>query len=74
MITNSLQYTEKGYIKLQIYEISDTNCILFEIEDTGIGIKEDILESICKIQPWGIYNHHNTGKGFGLWLCNRITN
>ncbi|OHB16578.1 MAG: hypothetical protein A2544_01020 [Candidatus Zambryskibacteria bacterium RIFOXYD2_FULL_43_10] len=40
MIDNSIRYTPKGSIKLQLTE--NNNKILFKIEDTGMGISDEL--------------------------------
>ena len=41
IISNSIKFTEKGYIKFSF--TSDKKYVIFKIEDTGIGIPEDKL-------------------------------
>ena len=44
IISNSIKFTDNGYIKVSFTEEDDS--ILFKIEDTGIGIPEDKMEFI----------------------------
>jgi PAS domain S-box-containing protein len=41
IISNSIKFTENGYIKVSF--VSDKNFVTFKIEDTGIGIQKDKL-------------------------------
>jgi two-component system, OmpR family, aerobic respiration control sensor histidine kinase ArcB len=71
IITNSIKFTEKGYIHVSVgwSEKSDQKCVVqFIIEDTGIGIppdkKEAIFEKFFRLTP--SYNGTYTGSGLGL--------
>ena len=44
IISNSIKFTDKGYIKISFEEFDD--CIIFKIEDTGIGIPKDKIKFI----------------------------
>jgi len=68
LISNSIKFTEKGYIKLSYKECHDS--IIFKIEDTGIGIPEDKLEFIYD-RFWqndssSIKKYRGTGLGLSI--------
>jgi len=49
MLGNAIKFTEKGHIYLKAYLLEEVNGhqkILINIEDTGVGINEDYLQSI----------------------------
>ena len=49
ILTNAVKYTPEGTVWLRIHEISQTEdriLLKFEVEDTGIGIKEDDLPKL----------------------------
>ncbi len=51
LIGNSIKFTEKGKVhsRLKLNEISDSKIkIEFEVSDTGIGIKEEVIKDIFK--------------------------
>ena len=78
LINNAIKFTEKGEVNLIITgkEAGDNiYCLQIEVNDTGMGIPEDKLESIFKpfqqISPDRI---HNKGVGLGLPICKKIIN
>ena len=53
LLSNSVKFTCKGYIKLSIkqnkFEVKNNLCeIIFSVTDTGIGVKENQKENIFK--------------------------
>lgn len=49
LITNSIKFTTKGFVKLRISIIGETPEVInvqFEVEDSGIGIESDILKRL----------------------------
>jgi len=44
IISNAIKFTDKGYIRISFDEFDD--CIIFKIEDTGIGIPQDKIKYI----------------------------
>lgn len=76
LINNAVKFTEQGEINLIMTgeKVNENNYNLqIEVNDTGIGIPEDKLESIFEpfqqISPGRIYNK---GVGLGLPICKRI--
>lgn len=79
---NAVKYTENGQIDLRISldrreKASDKICLLFEIEDTGIGISK---ENIAKVfEPYARFydlgkNEHKDGVGMGLHIVKTLVN
>lgn len=68
IISNSLKFTNKGYVKV-ILEKSGINAIVV-IEDTGIGIDEKDLQKFFKpdVDYNTIGDSEHKGTGFGLTL------
>ncbi|MBP7506815.1 MAG: HAMP domain-containing histidine kinase [Prolixibacteraceae bacterium] len=69
LIDNALKFTKQGYVKF--YYREEKNKIVFYVEDTGIGIREEIRESIFKkftTQPVS-QSRHLGGTGIDLSLC-----
>ncbi|MCL2718520.1 MAG: ATP-binding protein [Lachnospiraceae bacterium] len=66
---NSVKFTSAGYIRFSIN--SDENSIIFEIEDTGMGIKEEDLPKLFKAfaQADTQKNRSIKGTGLGLVIC-----
>jgi signal transduction histidine kinase len=75
LISNAIKYTEKGQVNLQLkLELhSDTPRVVFDIEDTGIGMSEEFKGRI--FQPY--QRDHKArakiaGNGLGLEISRRI--
>ena len=77
LLGNAIKFTEKGYVVLSITSRPGTNnkiayCI--EVEDTGIGIKEDKLELVFNkfSQADSSMTRQFGGTGLGLSICNNL--
>lgn len=78
MLSNAIKYTKEGHVLFDIdfERTSDTKMILHvRVEDTGIGIKEENLESI--FLPYNRSGKSETdrkfeGNGLGLALCKKL--
>ncbi len=79
LIGNAIKFTDSGFIKLSVYS-SEINKekrkvdIMFEVEDTGIGISEDQKKVI--FEPFKQKNGQDSkrygGAGLGLAICSRL--
>jgi signal transduction histidine kinase len=75
LITNSIKFTKKGYIKLSAY-LLDEGLIKVSVEDTGCGIQQEILQRIFN----DIYtptvnldgNFQKSTSGLGLSISKKI--
>lgn len=79
LIGNAIKFTEKGYIKLSFSsENNEDNTINLkvDVEDTGIGIKEEDLEIIFNNfeQQNGQSNRKYGGTGLGLPISKKLAN
>lgn len=77
LVGNAIKFTEKGYIKISTKSINktkNTNTILFEVEDTGIGIPENKIETI--FQSFSQASSDTTrkygGTGLGLTITKQL--
>jgi PAS domain S-box-containing protein len=80
IVGNAVKFTESGYIKLKLenYSTANKNCnvldLLISIEDTGIGIPQNQLESI--FESFKQQDSQNTkkygGTGLGLSITRRL--
>ncbi len=75
LIENAIKFTDKGYIKIGISEVSEKQ-ITFYVEDSGIGIRPEfinkIFERFFKVEeenPSKLYR----GAGLGLALAKQLT-
>ncbi|KAI2604626.1 hypothetical protein GGR54DRAFT_621929 [Hypoxylon sp. NC1633] len=65
LLTNSIKFTNVGYVKFSVWkekETNDTIEIKFVIEDSGIGIEEDVLKRL--FQPFS-QGDASTARKFG---------
>ncbi|RKE02134.1 ATP-binding protein [Marinifilum flexuosum] len=74
LVGNAIKFTSKGYIHVSASAVktSDPNSInlILNVEDTGIGIKEDQQENVFKAftQQSGQSNRYYEGTGLGLTI------
>lgn len=69
LLDNSIKFTPAGHITLKIS--GDNNRYLFEVTDTGVGIRDDLIERIFDpfFQTDSAINGKRAGSGLGLALC-----
>ncbi|MEO8517058.1 MAG: ATP-binding protein, partial [Flavobacterium sp.] len=77
LINNALKFTESGTITVnaKLIHINDKSCsIKFDVQDTGIGIPKDKLESIFESFSQGSVeiNRKYGGTGLGLTIVKRL--
>lgn len=74
IVSNSIKFTQQGGVIELTSEIYDQNYIKFSINDNGIGIKEENISKLFKVE-------HNVstkgtldekGTGLGLMLCSEF--
>jgi signal transduction histidine kinase/CheY-like chemotaxis protein len=75
LISNSIKFTNTGYILLKIYleKINGENYIKFIVEDTGIGLKEEQLRNIFNPYNKGRGINNENGAGLGLAIVRDLT-
>ena len=76
LVSNAEKYTEMGEVKLKItghYIGTDKFELVVELEDTGVGISAQKLETIFEpFQQISPERTANKGVGLGLSICKRI--
>lgn len=76
LIMNSIKFTEKGriFIEIKVIGISDIYTLQFDVVDTGIGISEKNMKKLFK--PFTQIDQSSTkkheGTGLGLVLCSKL--
>ncbi len=77
ILTNAVKYTEEGSVKLRVsFEKKDNENIMlvFTVEDTGIGMKEEELEIL--FSPYKRFederNHAIEGTGLGMSITKQL--
>ncbi len=77
LANNAIKFTEKGSVTLRAKvqeKKADVIRILFEIEDTGQGIKEEDIDKLFGnfSQVDSKKNHHKEGTGLGLSISKQL--
>lgn len=79
LLTNSIKFTSEGSVKLAVAarnENSETIEVLFTVEDTGIGIEEEVRKRLFK--PFSQADSSTArrfgGTGLGLTICKNLVN
>lgn len=77
LLTNSIKFTNQGYVKFSVQreeETPDSIVVRFTVEDTGIGMKDDILARL--FQPFSQGDASTArrfgGTGLGLTICKNL--
>ena len=77
LLTNAVKYTEKGSVILRVTKKERTDekvTLLVEVEDTGIGIKEEDLDKLSvsfeRIEEKR--NRHIEGTGLGISIVTKL--
>jgi PAS domain S-box-containing protein len=69
LLSNAIKYTDKGQIRLRV-TFSPPARLRFAVQDTGIGIAADDLETIfLPFEQSGDMKHRFGGTGLGLAIC-----
>lgn len=78
LLGNAIKFTEQGHIKLEVKQITcednHQQTLLFELSDTGIGIKQETQASIFNRfeQANEATTRQYGGTGLGLTLCRQL--
>lgn len=77
LLTNSIKFTHQGYVSFSVSkyrETADSVDIEFVIEDTGIGMEEEVLKRL--FQPFSQGDASTArkfgGTGLGLTICKNL--
>ncbi|PFH55975.1 hypothetical protein XA68_17249 [Ophiocordyceps unilateralis] len=77
LLTNSIKFTTQGYVRFSVVkekETADSVEIKFTIEDTGIGIQDDVRRKL--FQPFSQGDASTArrfgGTGLGLTICKNL--
>ena len=72
LLNNALKFTKKGYVKISVSGIpderEDTERLIFSVEDTGCGIREEDLEIIFENFKQLDSKRSRSAEGTGLGL------
>ncbi|KAL9606052.1 MAG: hypothetical protein Q9179_000785 [Wetmoreana sp. 5 TL-2023] len=77
LLTNSIKFTSEGYVKLAVRvqkETPETIEVVFTVEDTGIGIEEEVRKRL--FTPFSQADSSTArrfgGTGLGLTICKEL--
>lgn len=77
LLTNSIKFTNQGYVRFSVVkerETADTIEIRFVVEDTGIGIQDEVRKKL--FQPFSQGDASTArrfgGTGLGLTICKNL--
>lgn len=74
LLNNSIKFTLKGFVQLNISKTENKDIIKFEVIDSGVGIKEEIIKSLGK--EYATFDTENGlnkyGLGLGLNICTQL--
>ncbi|OAA73852.1 autoinducer 2 sensor kinase/phosphatase luxQ [Cordyceps fumosorosea ARSEF 2679] len=77
LLTNSIKFTSQGYVRFSVLkekETADSIIVKFIVEDTGIGIQEDVRRKL--FQPFSQGDASTArrfgGTGLGLTICKNL--
>lgn len=78
LMANAVKFSKDSYVVLEIETLSRSETALklaFKVEDGGIGISEESLESIFDrfVQQDGTTTKRYSGTGLGLAICKKIS-
>ncbi len=74
LLSNAIKFTEKGAVEFGVFEVADQ--ITFYVKDTGIGISENIGDSIFEqfLKVEENKDQLYRGVGLGLAICKSLVN
>ena len=78
LVGNGLKFTDKGGVRLEAIRLEPihpgVHRVLFSVTDTGIGIGEEVLQSLFEPFTQGSrgYTRKYQGAGLGLSICRRL--
>jgi PAS domain S-box-containing protein len=72
LVSNAAKFTDEGFVEMRAYREGDWACM--EVEDTGIGISEDDLETVFERfrQVDGSNARRAEGTGLGLAITKHL--
>ncbi|GAB0143973.1 hypothetical protein EsHS_00004470 [Epichloe bromicola] len=77
LLTNSIKFTNQGYVRFSVVtetESNDSIKIRFVVEDTGVGIQDDVRKKL--FQPFSQGDASTArrfgGTGLGLTICKNL--
>ncbi len=72
LLSNAIKFTEKGFVKLEIYD--DAQNLYVKVSDSGIGISQEDIERLFSdfTQVESVMQKKHKGTGLGLSLSKKM--
>jgi len=73
LLSNAIKYTDTGFIHLRVKALEETENtikILFQVEDSGIGMTHEQIEKI--FNPYSRFEKERQGVGLGLHIASNL--
>jgi signal transduction histidine kinase len=71
LLSNSVKFTYQGEVLVKIY--TEGTSLIFNVIDTGIGIKEENKQKLFKPFSMETMNQNDMGSGLGLFIVKEIS-
>ena len=71
LLSNAVKFTYNGLILIKVF--TDSDSLIFQVHDTGIGIKEENKGKLFKPFSMEIIKQNDLGSGLGLFIVKEIT-
>ena len=72
LVSNAIKFTSKGFIRIRCNYRPDDHALQFTVQDSGIGIKSEHLESVFEEFYQIDSKHRGMGSGLGLAISKQI--
>jgi len=73
LLSNAVKYTDSGFVHLKVKKnqrVDDSIEILFQVEDSGIGMTQEQTENMFK--PYSRFKKEEQGVGLGLHIAYKL--
>ena len=73
LLSNAVKYTDSGFVSLKVEKIQESDDvvkIVFQVEDSGIGMTQEQVEQI--FDPYSRFETERQGVGLGLHIASKL--
>ncbi len=74
LVENAIKFTERGHVRIVVRHLSEAT-LRFDVADTGMGIRDEVLETLFKpfTQADTSLTRRFGGSGLGLSICRALS-